>query len=60
MAKFGIIGGTGFYKLEGLPIIREEDVTNKYGTPVFLLPSTKVKKWLLFRDTEHPIHFLPT
>ena len=32
MAKFGIIGGTGFYRLEGLPVIREEDVTNRYGT----------------------------
>lgn len=32
MAKIGIIGGSGFYKLEGLPVIQEEAVTNEYGT----------------------------
>ena len=29
----GIIGGTGFYKLAGLEIIEERDVTTPYGKP---------------------------
>ena len=36
MGKVGIIGGTGFYNLESLPITKEQDIINEYGqTRVF-------------------------
>lgn len=31
MVKFGIIGGTGFYKMEGLPVLEKKEITNEYG-----------------------------
>jgi len=58
MAKFGIIGGTGFYKLEGLPIIREEDVTNKYGTARVSIAEYKGQK-IAFVPRHGASHSLP-
>ena len=51
IAKIGIIGGSGFYNIEGLERINELSVDTPWGSPS--------DKYFLFRYEEHEIIFLP-
>ena len=57
----GIIGGTGFYKLEGLEIIEEMDVSTPYGKPSAPLGKARYEgKELIFLPRHGAHHqFLP-